>query len=247
MTHPYSPREVPCLPRARVVSLLCLAFLISARAAWSEIPDLVLLPASDSTTPVCYADNGLVQVEVPNLGTIYVAPRTVDASSGKWQSTVVAKNFEPASGDKIEGSSTVEWKTEGTKAVITLRANTGPDGVRFKLSWTVEGDATGHIRTDLLIPHDIASKIQILDASEKVFWSPEKEAQGVIPLPVTFQDLANQSTILTLSSETANFGVRKDQNFEKNGIELRISPYRSGAACMLSEASEFEFFLEFAK
>lgn len=245
MTYPLFPREI--LSPARVVSWLCLALLISAHAAWSKTPGLVLLPASDSAAPISHAANGIVEVELPGLGTIYVAPRSVDASSGKWQGTVVAKNFEPASGDNIEGSSTVEWKTEGAKAVITLRANTEPNGVRFKLSWTIEGDATGHIRADLLIPHDIASKIQILDAGEKVFWSPEKEAQGVIPLPVTFQDFSNNSPILTISSETANFGVRKDQNFEKNGIEVRLSPYRSGTSAMLSEASEFEFFLEFAK
>jgi len=239
----------PLIRPVRRVAVGVMALLLALShggEALAEAPQsLSLLPKSDKSMATTMATQGVLKVEIPGKGAIYVAPRTVDSSSGKWGVTVETSQMAPDEGNEVEGSTDCQWKTEGATAAITLKASTDGKEVRVLLKWTLQGDASGHIRADLLIPYEIADNLRMTSTGGKVIFEKGAAKGGVFPNPVSFIDTNTDQSLFTLVSDNANVGIRVDKNYEQCGIEVRISNYPPGGKNTLSQSQSLEFSLEF--
>ena len=227
-----------------MLTTLLLALAPGPTAFASGPQSLTLHPKSDKNMPIPFSTQGILEVDVPDIGTIYVAPRIVDSSSGKWRSPTETSLFTQASGKEISSSASYTWETEGATTKINLKASVQSDTLNFRMDRELEGDATGHIRADVVIPYDIASRLRIENANGNLFEAGISKG-GVFDPPLSFIDTATNKTLCTLESDNAKAGIIVNAEFEQRGMEVRVSNYPGGTETSVSNSSELEFTLKF--
>lgn len=190
------------------------------------------------------ATSGLLIFETPETGPLYVAPRFVDQATGVWQAVKEEKPFSQASGRTVKSTAVYSWE-EGARAEAEFSAAIERNKVRAALQWKLEGDAQGHIRADLLIPYDLASRIQIEDSDGKVIYADGSSAPFTGGAPLAVTDKSSGKRLFSIEGDVTSAAVRVDSNFERNGIEVRLSPYRRGGKNSLSETDRLEFEIVF--
>ncbi len=208
----------------------------------AQLPEILELNPKGST-----GDMGiqyvrvLVPIEVPKLGTIYLVPQIVDSSSGVWKEPKIVEPFAAAAGETMESTATYAWEEEGAVAKITLKTVSSSKEIKVQLRWELEGDGTGHMRVDLLLPYEIAQKIRIEGAGGKqIFPDPQGINRGT--LPAVFIEEATGERLLNLEGEQ-NISAVPEVEFEDKGLGVRITPFPPGSTQRISDFSEIEFSL----
>lgn len=229
--------------------LLALALSAPARALGSGIEIHPYGPGDAGLfSHGVFMRNGLV-IQTESAGVLGIVPFFVvhEPEDKKWRDMTLRGGITwsveggKASGQAAATSQFAEGFEVSYKASVAASKNT----LEFESSWQTTGDTEGHIRADIVIPHDLAATLRIEGGDGKILWQDGAPGKaGLHRGPVTVYK-SGGAALFTINGDFF-IGVAPASTPDRAGdLSLRISPYKINSVTSVSEFSEHSFTIQF--